>query len=593
MPSNGRRGGASSSDLRASLERHFDAMQEAEVAVPAPAPAPEESLPPIQVPPEDPMVPHEADTAGVIAIRSSIIGSGGWDAVPQQTRDVMITLCGHQRSTWLHEQQQRRNQPQTASRQASPYSDWMSSAGDLWSSMPPPTFGGHSHSFTSSGRRAGRARENAPVARESAEPAQTFSGNTPETSTMNTVASVFGMRVSYPTIEKHPFIVGTNLAGVEIELENLNIEHPRFNYWTAKSDGSLRNAGMEFVCSHPWGGIDLYNAALEIDSFLFNNNPDSSWRCSTHVHVDVRDMTAKQLKKMILAYIFYERVLFKCSGWQRYKNNFCVALGFAQGQLDDLANWWDLPDSSFMNRLSSSWDKYTAINFLPMSSFGSVEFRISEAKWHKGQLIRLVNRFLSLKEVAMAQADMTDEEFIEFLMGCKPEDVIHKGIPRGMGDIQEDLEVGYKLAYDVISMSKIRRRSRVLFTPRREDGSRLMRNVRVFSNGWAHCKSHLEIRYPDLEFPEEPGNEVSFSWLYELRKMMRRHRLTFESVWFMPEQNREQLRRLFREYITEREQAEAESAVPDFLQAEPIQPSWEETQDEEPEYDDEDVEDDF
>lgn len=481
---------------------------------------------PVFVPaPEDPMVPHESDTTAIRSIRMTIVEND-----PSSTgnmRDVLRSLCGIARSNY----NARRGQPQ---RQEAPSFPPLGEA-------PPGMM---------------RRRTRSGSVRPEPENTQTFFGNVPETSTMTTIAQNFGMRVNYPTIEKHPFIVGTNLAGVEIELENLNIEHPSFNYWTAKSDGSLRNGGMEFVCSHPWGGVDLYNAALEIDSFLFNNNPDDTWRCSTHVHVDVRDLTAAQLKKMILAYVFYERVLFKCSGWHRYKNNFCVALGFAQGQLDDLANWWDLPDAAFLNRLVSNWDKYTAINFLPMGNFGSVEFRISEAKWHKGQLIRLANRFLSLKEVAVENAAMTDEEFIEHLLQTEITDVIRKGVPRGIGNIQPDIEVGYKLAYDIISLAKLRRRSRRLFMPDVTDGTRVMNNVEIFSNGWSHCRSHLMSRYPELEFPDHPGRDITFAWLYELRKMMRRHRLTFENVWFMPEQNREQLKRLFRQYCSDREAGE-------------------------------------
>ncbi|MFW3388497.1 UNVERIFIED_CONTAM: hypothetical protein RF648_21140, partial [Kocuria sp. CPCC 205274] len=164
---------------------------------------------------------------------------------------------------------------------------WVQNGG---SNARPGTPGGRPQSMGEVIARASRSvgRSGGTRIREP-ESTQTFFGNIPETSTMTTVASTFGMRVNYPSIEKHPLIVGTHLAGVEIELENLAIEHPSFRYWTAKNDGSLRNNGMEFVCSHPWGGVDLYNAAVEIDGFLFGNNPDDTWRCSTHVHVDVRD----------------------------------------------------------------------------------------------------------------------------------------------------------------------------------------------------------------------------------------------------------------------------------------------------------------
>lgn len=403
-------------------------------------------------------------------------------------------------------------------------------------------------------------RVEAPVRRRGND-GQTFFGNIPETSTMTTVASQWGMRVNYPSIEKHPLIVGTHLAGIEIELENITAETPSFRYWTAKGDGSLRNNGMEFVCSHPWGGTDLYNAAVEIDGFLFGNNPDTTWRCSTHVHIDVRDMTAAQVKKMILAYVFYERLLFKCSGWHRYKNNFCAALGFAQGQLEDLGNWWAENDSTFLSNLASRWDKYTAINFLPMGSFGSIEFRISEAKWHKGQLIRLANRFLSLKEVAIANTDLSEEDFLAFLASSDPKDIIRKGIPKGLTNFQDDLEVGFKLAHDILSLAKLRRRNRRMLRPDLTDGSRVVLQPRgdMFINGWNHTVSHLRMQYPDIDLPDiremrsEDGNfyQFNFKFLWELKKMMEVFSYTWEVDWFLPSQNRTQLKRLFTTYCAE------------------------------------------
>lgn len=432
-----------------------------------------------------------------------------------------------------------------------------------------------------------------PRRRNDNEQTQTFSGNVAhlENNEMTTVAQVFGQRASYATIEQHPLIVGSNLCGVEIELENLRIERPRFNYWTAKGDGSLRNNGMEFVFTSPWGGVDLYNAAIEIDSFLFDNNPEDTWRCSTHVHVDVRNMTVPQLKRMFLAYLVYERVLFKCSGWHRYKNNFCLALGFAQEMLATLSNNWNKDDTEFLNNITGAWDKYSAMNLLPMTSFGSVEFRISEAKWRKGKLIRLANRFLSLKEVAMS-FDGTDDEFLNHLMNTPIQKVIRKGLPRQMPDMQQDIEYGLKIANDVLYMSKLRRKTVRSFVPDLTDGSRIMQDCSIFDNGWRHCISHLQRRYEtSLEFPRRCPTDINFNWLYELRSMMRDAGATFEAVWFMPERNRNQYQRLFSDFCEQRDaEMPQEPRVPRSRRGrDEVVPSFEEQNDTDEDYsDDED-----
>lgn len=407
-----------------------------------------------------------------------------------------------------------------------------------------------------------------------------ISGNVEVDNNMVTVAQVFGQRASYPTIESHPLIVGQNLAGIEIELENMTVSPPNFNYWEAKSDGSLRNSGMEFVCSSPWGGRDLYNAAIEIDSFLFGNSPDESWRCSTHVHVDVRNMNVPQLKRLILAYIVYERILFKCSGWHRYKNNFCVALGFAQDQLSILARAWDKDDEDFLRTIVSSWDKYTSLNLLPMGNFGSVEFRISEAKWRKGKLIRLANRFLSLKELAM-NFEGDDSSFIEYLMTIPLHQAIRKGLPKVLPDFEEDLEIGYKLAHDVVSLHRCRRRNVYVHNVRGEDSDTSRRfRVTVDHPYFNHLTRELRRRTDGMWLmPEGMPDVISFEWMAELQEKCSEVGITFESDWFVPRQLPSQHRQLYREFYSNR----------NTPQPVPRRASFEEDDDEEYEgYDEED-----
>lgn len=394
----------------------------------------------------------------------------------------------------------------------------------------------------------------APVAMdEMAEPSSDsyISGNVEADSEMQTIAQIVGHRATYPTLEKHPLIVGTHLAGVEIELEGITARAPRFSYWTAKGDGSLRNRGMEFVCSSPWGGRDLYNAAIEIDGWLFTAQPEDTWRCSTHVHIDVRDMTVPQLKRMILAYAVYERILFKCSGFHRYKNNFCVALGFAQELVTTLSNAWALNDSQFISRLTGSWDKYSSINMLPINQFGSVEFRISEAKWRKGRLIRLVNRFLSLKEIAMQPFEGTESEFIQMLVNTPIGKIIRKGLPKVLPDAEMDIEIGYKLAHDIISMATLRRRGIRQLVPNLEDGTRQF-DVEIFEPGYEHIRTRINRADVGVEIPREAPATINFSWWYEVENLMVQMGHTYERSWFTASTNNRQVHSLFGEYVDAR-----------------------------------------
>lgn len=376
------------------------------------------------------------------------------------------------------------------------------------------------------------------------------SGNIEANTEMSTVAQLLGHRASYPTIEKHPLIVGTHLAGVEIELEGIRGQRPRFNYWTAKGDGSLRNNGMEFVCSSPWGGRDLYNAAIEIDGWLFAAQPEDTWRCSTHVHVDVRDMTVPQVKRMILAYAMYERILFKCSGFHRYKNNFCVALGFAQEQINNLSNAWSRDDASFLQTLLGTWDKYSAMNLLPMGNFGSIEFRISEAKWRKGRLIRLVNRFLSLKEIAMQPFEGSEADFVEMLLNTQINKVIKKGLPKVLPDSEQDIEFGYKICHDILSMAKLRRLSIRQLVPNFEDGTRVYESD-IYDPGWNHLLSRLNRLDAGFELPRQKPTRINFGWVFEIQEICRQYEITFDIDWFTASSLPSQHRQLYNQYVDE------------------------------------------
>lgn len=365
------------------------------------------------------------------------------------------------------------------------------------------------------------------------------------------VAEVLGMSASYPTISGHPLVVGTGLAGIEIELEGVPNPSRRLRHWEAKSDGSLRNDGIEYVCSSPWGGLDLYNAIVEVDTELHSKRPNETWRCSTHVHIDVRDLTIPQLKRMILAYIFYERILFRCSGFHRYKNNFCVAVGFAQEMANILSSNWEKDGRDFVTSVASAWDKYTALNILPILTFGSLEFRISEAKWRKGKLVRLANRFLSLKEVAKS-FDGSDSDFIEHLIGRPAEDVIQKGLPKSFAVEAEDIEFGAKMAFDVISMASLRKKGRTVFAVDLEDGSDILdmrsnsRRNGIWSAAADHCKNYLR-RNHDMIFPDDEFPEVfTMEYLCRLKDLMEGSQ--WGDDWFIPV---DMSPRQFREYYSE------------------------------------------
>lgn len=260
-----------------------------------------------------------------------------------------------------------------------------------------------------------------------------------------------------PTIQEHPMLVSNETIGIEIELERVTGNPIRSRYWEQVDDGSLRNNGKEFIFRGPLGGVDLFTAIAEASKHFHTIGPEPSWRCSTHAHLNIRNMTIKQLRNLLLAFIVYEKPMFKCSGMNRYKNNFCPAYGFAQDQLMILSKNWKRDDSTFLQNVVSSWSKYTALNLLPISSKGSVEFRIANAMTTSGSLLRLANRILLLKKIAM-EWEGTEEELINHLATQDVTKVFNKKLTGFLEDpiTQEDVEEGVVNAFDVLKLQTYR-----------------------------------------------------------------------------------------------------------------------------------------
>lgn len=163
------------------------------------------------------------------------------------------------------------------------------------------------------------------------------------------------------------------LVGLELEIENFDPEaEQRFPGFHFEADGSLRNSaqgiGIEAITapvaiSSAIGLLSVFYKKFEITESNYTE------RCSTHVHVNVMDMTADQLACLCLLYQATERLLFEYAGTDRAQSIFCVP--WCQSGLT----------YNYVQKLIASpgqvkeWQKYSALNLLPVATQGSVEFR--------------------------------------------------------------------------------------------------------------------------------------------------------------------------------------------------------------------------
>jgi hypothetical protein len=162
-------------------------------------------------------------------------------------------------------------------------------------------------------------------------------------------------------------IQSEQLVGIEVELEKSNqvVVALRSQVWAAHGDGSLRNAGLEWVsqpipaCDAPAALYDLFSSGANQCSF--------TPRTSVHVHVDCSRLTKDTVLDVVLLYMHFERRLYNFVGRNRIRNIYCVPInecGYGTGIL-----------TRRFDQIVTSWRKYIGLNLLPLSRLGTLEFR--------------------------------------------------------------------------------------------------------------------------------------------------------------------------------------------------------------------------
>lgn len=181
------------------------------------------------------------------------------------------------------------------------------------------------------------------------------------------------------------------LIGVELELERVTILTDIPKNWETVLDNSLKLQGLEFTClmSHTRA---LYNILALYRTIDFI----TSSRCSTHVHVNILDLTPIQLKTLITLYIIFERYLFEISG-RRYNSNYCVPVQHThKKQLF----------SNLMSDYGVLYPKYSAIHAFAYDekkniTLGTLEFRHATASSDPQVLVEWINTVVALKQASL------------------------------------------------------------------------------------------------------------------------------------------------------------------------------------------------
>lgn len=221
----------------------------------------------------------------------------------------------------------------------------------------------------------------------------------------------------------HVFDIPTYL-GIEEEVENIHKQLSLPPFWKNKTDGSLRNGGMEFI-SEPLPPKQAMIATVVLRMMmrkLTASSPDYSWRTSDHVHLNVQELEEEEFRRLMMLAFIFEKLFFTLAGTDREQSIFCVPI--TQSVTREKLGIY-LRKKTNLHQLATEWPKYSAVNLCRMFQYGhpsdgipalgTVEFRHLGGTEDVTKLLVWQSLILQLFKAAIAIPTKTLVERVETL----------------------------------------------------------------------------------------------------------------------------------------------------------------------------------
>jgi hypothetical protein len=198
-------------------------------------------------------------------------------------------------------------------------------------------------------------------------------------------------------------------VGVEIEMEGQDFpEHGEtYGNWHLTEDNSLRGESGEFVLRKPVFIKDLPKALDQLQDTLDYHETVvyNSHRAGVHVHINVQNLSLRQLVAMVALYSMFEKGLMTYCDPTRRGNHFCLPFSDASGVLDLFK---ESLESGRLLLLKNDDIRYSNFNFTSLFKYGSVEIRSLESTQDFSKINTWANLLLCLREFAKTVKVPTD-----------------------------------------------------------------------------------------------------------------------------------------------------------------------------------------
>lgn len=276
---------------------------------------------------------------------------------------------------------------------------------------------------------------------------------------MPVIAEHLGINPNRIEFTGNDLLPAVGALGFEIELEGIhggrwpqNIEG-----WVRKDDGSLRD-GKEYIFDGPQSGDMALNSLRAMAAKMAEVGVDPTFRCSTHVHLDIRDLNWDQYERTVLLYMVFEDMFFDhCQPYRRH-SNFCVPFQ-SNDWLSQYFGQRVIGCDSFAHKFSNLqlWPKYSGLNLQVTTSFGSIEFRGSHAIVDEAELIGLAQRMLYLKKYVLNDTSADHYEFLANVATKVASDVFPVGLRDGYAMEDGAMAQGLSTAYHALAIGSLAR----------------------------------------------------------------------------------------------------------------------------------------
>lgn len=160
------------------------------------------------------------------------------------------------------------------------------------------------------------------------------------------------------------------IAGAELEIECVADWNNRYIEEELRvgveQDGSLRNYGREFLLPPSTKDVLVDKMKQVHENIDWRDGERFSERTSIHVHVNCLWSSDIQVRDLLFLYSIFEPIFMAYVGPKRRDNIHCMPLTSTH-----------MPSNykGTLRTIKDRWHKYTALNLLPLSELGTVEFR--------------------------------------------------------------------------------------------------------------------------------------------------------------------------------------------------------------------------